>query len=56
MTKRVCCECGRRLDPYRPVARCPGGVTYVCRACWRALAYGEFMDGWMSKEDRRCLR
>jgi len=60
----VCCECERKRDPYRPVARLlDGTVTLICRRCYRAMFLyvdptddppGERSFLWepMSQEDR----
>lgn len=65
MRKVQCCECERKREPHRPIARLlDGTVTFVCRQCWQALYWYEGADGtahcylWvpMLESDRELLR
>lgn len=42
--QKLCSECGKERERCRAVAEMAyGEILWVCRACWRALGYDEFM-------------
>ena len=42
--QKLCVECEKARERCRAVAQMPDGeILWVCRACWRALGYDEFM-------------
>ena len=43
-SQKVCSECGKERERCRAASvDAQGEILWVCRACWRALGYDEFL-------------